>query len=322
MAIFTHLTQLELSRICDEFELGGLVEARFIPFGSINTNAMLDAASGRFFLRHTTVRSEGDLEFEAALLQHLAVARFPAPVMRRARSGLPFVAIAGGRACVFDYLAGEEVTRPGVQVAHCEALGVSLARLHEATRSFTGERPNPYGRPVVRGWLSELRAGADSTVRGAAAELWDILEASEAGEHGLLPSGVIHADLFMDNVKWIGERVSSLFDFEMACQDALVRDVAITVNAWCYDRGYVPALCRALLRGYQAHRPLEQGERAALRAQMMFGAVRFASSRIRDFHLSGVPAERLAPKDYRTYLERARALSAMTDQDVSRLVGL
>jgi homoserine kinase type II len=137
------------------------------------------------------------------------------------------------------------------------------------------------------------------------------------------PRGVIHADLFMDNVKWLGDRVSALFDFEMACRDAYVLDVAITLNAWCFDNGeYRPELCRGLLRGYQVERSLMPVEREHLFGHALFGAVRYTASRIRDFHLSGLPPDKLAPKDFRTYLARARALSAMGPGGLRALAGV
>ena len=140
-------------------------------------------------------------------------------------------------------------------------------------------------------------------------------------EGGLLPRGPIHADLFMDNVKWVGDRISAFFDFEMACRDAFALDVAITLNAWCFDGSYRPELCRALLSGYQGGRKIAGGEAEALYFQVLFGAVRYCASRIRDFHLSPLPPERLARKDYRTYLARARQLHQMQPAGFRQLLG-
>ena len=140
--------------------------------------------------------------------------------------------------------------------------------------------------------------------------------------HGLQPNGIIHADLFMDNVKWLADRVGAFFDFEMACRDAYGLDVAITLNAWCFDGKYLPELCRAFIRGYQEARALLPVERESLFGHALFGSVRYTASRIRDFHLSPLPPEQLTRKDFRTYLARARALDAMGPAGLKALLGL
>jgi homoserine kinase type II len=295
--------------VCAEMALGDLVSATGIPQGSINTNYFLYTTTGRYFLRHTTVRSDADLRFEASLLLLLAESHFPAPHLHLSRSGEPFLALAGGRVSVFGYLPGEELTRDRLTTDHCERLGAELAKLHRIGNSLAGDRANPYGPALVRSWLAELSGHPDEELAGIARECEVHLD--QVAQGGLTPRGVIHADLFMDNVKWLGDRVSAFFDFEMACRDELVLDIAITLNAWCFDREYQPAFCRALVRGYQDVRKLSPGERGRLYRQALFGAVRYTASRIRDFHLSPLPPERLFRKDFRTYLARVRALDAM-----------
>ncbi|MBI3185246.1 MAG: homoserine kinase [Myxococcales bacterium] len=320
MAVYTNLTGADLERAARAFGLGRVISHRFVPEGSINTNVRLDTESGRFFLRHTTVRTAEDLFFEAAVLEHLSAARFPSPTLVRAHEE-PFLPLAGGRVSVFHYLVGEELSRPKLTPEHLERLGQELAKMHLALNSFLPDRPNPYGPTVVRGWLAELERRPEPELSGVGAVLRSALERSQAGE-GLLPRGIIHADLFMDNVKWVGDRVSAFFDFEMVCRDVLSLDLAITLNAWCFEGEYQEPLCRALVRGYQLERRLEPIERERLFHQALFGALRFTASRIRDFHLSTLPPERLARKDFRTYLARVRALSAMGPEGFRASCGL
>ncbi|HEY8207578.1 MAG TPA: homoserine kinase [Myxococcaceae bacterium] len=310
MALYAALTDEDFRAVCAEFTLGDFTSATGIPQGSINTNYFLHTSTGRSFLRYTTVRSDADLRFEAALLLLLHESGFPAPHLHLTRSGESFLPMAGGHVSVFGYLPGEELTRDRLTTDHCERLGAELAKLHRVGQALVGDRANPYGPPLVRRWLEELARHPDEELRGIARECGDHLDLVERTS-GLTPRGVIHADLFMDNVKWLGDRVSAFFDFEMACRDELVLDIAITLNAWCFDREYKPDLCRALLRGYQDVRKLSAGERARLYQQALFGAVRYTASRIRDFHLSPLPPERLFRKDFRTYLARVRALDAM-----------
>lgn len=322
MAIYTELSADELGEIARAFSLGPVSAYRFLPEGSINTNVVLTTERGRYVVRHTTVRTEDDLRFEAELLSHLSLAHFPAPVMLRAGSE-PFVALAGGRACVFGYLVGEELSRARFTEEHALRLGAELARLHRAAMSFGGHRENPYGSTCVEGWLAGLLRHADAEVARAAHELSEIRGRAPALERGLLPQGIVHADLFIDNVKWLGDRVAAFFDFEMACRDAFVLDLAITLNAWCFDQGsYLASRCRALVAGYQSERPLTAQERSALHSYAVFGAVRYAASRIRDFHLSPLPPEKLFRKDFRTYWARARSLDAMGQEGFAALCAL
>ncbi len=323
MAVYTVLKPEAFARVAEAYGLGGVQEVVAIPEGSINTNHRVLTSEGRVFVRHTTVRSAEDLRFEAALLSHLTESHFPSPTLLRTKQGQPFLELEGGRVSVFKWLSGEELRRPQLTPEHLERLGRELGKMHRITQSFGGSRDNPYSAAQVRGWLEGLRGHSDDEVASAADELDEHLDRAEgAREHGLQPRGVIHADLFLDNVKWLADQVLAFFDFEMACVDAYGLDVVITLNAWCFDGQYRPELCRAFIRGYQEARPLAQVERENLFGHALFGAVRYTASRIRDFHLSPLPPEQLTRKDFRTYLARARALDAMGPAGFLELLGL
>jgi len=321
VAIYAALGEGDFETVSREYGLGKVAPTG-IPQGSINTNYRLETSRGRFFLRHTTVRSEADLFFEARLLEHLAEGAFPGPRIVPTLQGGDFLSLAGGRVTLFGYLAGEELSRRQLTTDHLERLGAEVGKLHRLTNSFDLDRQNPYDDATVEGWLRELEIHSDPALRQIATEELRLLERTRRPHLALIPRGVIHADIFLDNVKWLGDRVSAIFDFEMACRDALILDVAITLNAWCFDGAYQPELCAALLRGYQQERPLQEGESEHLLDAARFGAIRYTASRIRDFHLSPLPPERLAPKDFRTYLARSRALAAMDTREFQRLLGL
>jgi homoserine kinase type II len=320
VAIYTPFHFDELARVTDAFGIGRLEAAEGVPQGSINTNYRLTAAGDRYFLRHTTVRSAADLVFEAALVDFLAAGAFPAPRLVRTREGAAFLDAQGGRVSVFHFLAGEELTRAGVTPERAEHLGGTLGRMHRLTQSFSGDRANPYSVGVVRAWMEALASHPDPEVAEFVGVFREHVVAERPGD--LLPRGVIHADLFLDNVKWVGEHISAFFDFEMACRDVYALDLAITVNAWCFDGAYDFGLARALVRGYIAERPLAEGEGEALHGLMLFGAIRYTASRIRDFHLSALPPERLQRKDFRTYWVRAQALAAMAPRTLREKLGI
>jgi homoserine kinase type II len=322
MAVYTPLSDEALQQVVATWALPPLVKAQPIPQGSINTNYRLVTQQGPLFLRHTTVRSEADLAFEAALLEHLHVHRVPAPTLLRTAGGEWWSELLGGRVSLFGWLAGEELTRAHLTPSHLEELGRALARCHRATESFGRRRDNPYGPSTVRAWVEGLLGRPEPELSAAARLLAATLEELASLPPVLEPMGVIHADLFMDNVKWLGERVSALFDFEMACHDAYGLDVAVTLNAWCFEGGYRTEWVRALMRGYVCERPLGPESLLALHRHARYGAVRFTASRIRDFHLSGMSADQLAPKDWRTYLARVRALEQMGEGGFRQLLGV
>ncbi|MCI0569802.1 MAG: homoserine kinase [Myxococcaceae bacterium] len=322
MAVYTVLDDEALSKVSAAWRLGPIRGAEPIPQGSINTNYKLLTDSGPIFLRHTTVRTGEDLAFEAELLAHLHQHRLAVPTLLPTAHGDWWLPLVGGRVSLFRWLAGEELPRAAFTPEHLEALGAALGRLHRATEDFGGSRANPYGAATVAGWVEALRGHADPALRTAAEVMAETLAEVEAHQPELDPRGVIHGDLFPDNVKWLGEKVAALFDFEMACHDVYGLDVAITLNAWCFDGGYQPALARALLRGYTGERPLALHSVRALYPHARFGAVRFCASRIRDYHLPGFPPERLKPKDWRTYLARVRALNALGERGFLALLGV
>jgi homoserine kinase type II len=323
VAIYTELTNEQWSTLAEAYGLGALHSVHGIPQGSINSNFRLEAQKGKFFLRHTLVRKSEDLRFEAGLLGHLAESHFPGPVIEPTVRGEPFVEIAGGRVTLFHLLAGEELRRNQLSDEHLEQLGRELGKLHRLGASFTGQRENPYGLPVVASWLEGLRGVKDPEVAEALTILEPALaEAKKLIPSGLLPRGPIHADVFLDNVKWLGDRISAIFDFEMACVDACALDVAITLNAWCFDGDYLPLLARRFIVGYQEQRPLSGVERGALYGQALFGAVRYTASRIRDFHLSPLGPDKLTKKDFRTYLARVKRLQMLGPEMFQKLVGL
>ncbi len=229
--------------------------------------------------------------------------------------------LKGGLVSLFHFLPGDERTRAELTDLHLSRLGKQVGRLHQLTGAVRGDRPNPYGPATVDGWLEGL--ASERELKEDVNTLWRALAESGHGPE-LLPRGAIHADIFLDNVKWVGDQVSAIFDFEMACLDTYVLDVAITLNAWCFDAdagGYQWQLARAFLDGYEEERPLSADERAGLYFKSLFGAVRYATSRIRDFHLSKLPPDRLFRKDYRTYLKRTVALTGLGPAGFARALG-
>ncbi len=324
MAVYTDLGAGDLAAVARRFGLPAPERARPEPRGATNTNCHLWAGGRRYFLRLNEGKSDAEVLFEAEVLRFLAASRYPVPRLHPADDGRPFAAVAGKQAMLFSYAAGEEISRAQAGPERCRRVGEQLGRLHELSSGFGGDRPNPYAPPRVRGWIEALRpdGGGDPEVRAALPLLEEELALAEALPAA--PRGLVHGDLFVENVLWIGDRVSHVLDWEMSCVDALAWDLGVAVNAWCWvdGHGHDPARVRALLEGYRSRRRLEPETVEALHAWTRYAALRFAASRIHGFLLAGVGPERLTWKDWRGYRDRLLALRALGARGFRARLGL
>lgn len=322
LALYTVLTPDELAAAVRPFGLPAPDRVKPEPRGGVNSNYHLWAGGERWFLRIAEGKTDADVRFEAEVHRFLFEARFPVPRLLLAADGRPFAPVAGKQAMLFAYAPGEELDRAGVTPERCRRVGAQLGRLHELAGGFTSERENPYAPARVARWMTELRTagGAGAEVRAALPLLEEELE--EADRLPGAPRGLVHGDLFRDNVLWIGDRVGYVLDWEMSCVDAFAYDLAVTLSAWCYVDGYEPARARALVEGYRARRALEPETVEALFPFARYAALRFTVSRIHGYHLAALGADRLARKDWRRYRDRLLALRAMGDRGYRALLGL
>jgi homoserine kinase type II len=253
-----------------------------------------------------------DLPYFLGLMQHLAEHGLPCPQPVHGRDGAALRVLAGRPAAICTFLPGVWPRR--VRPEHCAPLGAALAQLHRAGEGFAGRRANALG---PAGWpplLERCRATGDALRAGLIAELDAALDAILAAwpVPGALPEGQIHADLFPDNVFFLEgadrrPRVSGLIDFYFACTDLLAYDIAVCLNAWCFepDAAFNVTKARAMLAAYQATRPLEPAERAALPVLCRGAALRFLLTRLYDW--TATPAGALVTrKDPLEYLRKLR----------------
>ena len=320
MALYTPLTPQELADVAALYGLPTPERTAPEPKGSINTNYHLWAGGERYFLRLNEGKTDAEVAFEAEVLAFLSEARFPAVRLLLSRDGRPHLPVRGRQAMLFAYCAGEEVAREAVGPIHCQRIGEQLGRLHDLASAFTAERSNPYGIERVAPWLDELEpdGGGDEAVRQALPVLHEELERARG-----LPSpprGLVHGDLFIDNVLWIGDRVSALLDWEMACTDPFAYDLAVAVNAWCYTSQFERPRAAALMRGYLSRTRAHPETLRALYPYARYAALRYTASRIHAFHLAELGEDRLAWKDWSRYRDRLLALRAMGEDGFRALV--
>lgn len=282
MAVFTSVSEAELTAWLGDYSLGQLLELQAIASGIENTNYFVTTSNGRFVLTLFEKLTADELPFYLNLMAHLARHGIPCPCPVANRRNQFLGKLNGKPACIVSRLSGKSITAPNI--AQCAAIGAMLGQMHIAGQSFSQIMPNPRGAawrtataPQVRPFLdTEQAALLDSEVALHARQNW-----------AALPQGVIHADLFRDNVLLEENRVGGLIDFYFACSDALLYDVAITVNDWCMDAdGSLDAVrAQAFLRAYHAVRPLLDSEREAWLLMLRVAALRFWLSRLFDLHL-------------------------------------
>lgn len=309
MAVFTHVGRAELERLLDGYAIGRLVGFEGAPDGVENTTYFVTTSDGRFVLTLFEKRVDhADLPFFLALMEHLATRGFPAPLPVADRRGAALRSLCGRPAAIFTHLAGAPRMAPTAM--DCAVLGGVLARLHDATAGFPLRRDNALGPAGWRGLAAACRAGADSCAPGLGVLIDSETEFIEANWPPDLSSGAIHADLFPDNVFFLGEDVSGVIDFYFSCTDFLAYDLAVAANAWASDGGrFDPCRAGALIDAYQSVRPMSPVERAAMPILLRGASLRFLLTRLYDRlnPVAGAAVTEKDPLEYRDLLLVHRA---------------
>jgi homoserine kinase type II len=307
MAVYTEVSDDELNAFVSAYDIGDVVGCKGIAEGVENSNYLLQTTKGPYILTLYEKRvNPAELPFFIDLMEHLARTgvRCPVPVM--AKDGKALRTLSGRPAAIITFLNGMWPRR--IEAWHCLELGKALAELHVAGKSFPQQRANNLS---LEGWKTlfdkidpsaaqNVEAGLSNMIAGELIELTKAWPTS-------LPTGVIHADLFPDNVFFLGKACSGLIDFYFACTDFLAYDVAICMNAWCFEPDGALNVTKAtkLFAGYESVRPLSADEKQALPILARGSAVRFLLTRLYDW--VNTPAGALVkPKDPREYLRKLK----------------
>jgi homoserine kinase type II len=306
MAVYTEVSDTELDAFLAHYDLGKLLSYKGIAEGVENSNYLLHVEAGFFILTLYEKRvAQGDLPFFLSLLEHLATHGLNCPQPVKARNGEMLSQLAGRPAVIVTFLEGVSSRRPSV--GQCSALGGSLAQLHAAGAGFEQIRKNALS---VEAWpilFDSAKTRADEIQDGLAEFIELELAFLSSSWPRDLPSGIIHADLFPDNVLFLDDTVPGLIDFYFACTDFFAYDLAICLNAWCFepDLSFNVTKALALVDTYEKSRPLTQAEFAALPVLARGAALRFALTRLVDW--LNVPQGALVrPKDPLEYVKKLR----------------
>jgi homoserine kinase type II len=301
MAVYTDVSDEALGAFLDEYSIGGLVAFRGIAEGVENSNFSLRTTAGDFILTLYEKRVDpADLPWFLGLMRHLADGGISCPLPVAGRDGAALRRLCGKHAAITSFLPGVWPRR--VQPMHCAPLGRALGQLHVAGRGFAPVRANGLGPTAWAPLLEACRGRAGEVQAGLAEELDRVVPGILARWPVGLPVGHIHADLFPDNVFFLGGAVSGLIDFYFACTDILAYDIAVCLNAWCFEPDFTfnVTRARALLRGYAEVRGLEAAELAALPVLCQGAALRFLLTRLFDWlnTPAGAMVTRKSPMEY------------------------
>jgi homoserine kinase type II len=306
LAVYTDITEDELGRFLGDYDAGSLMSYKGIAEGVENSNFLLHTDKAPYILTLYEKRVDpADLPFFLGLMQHLADRGLSCPLPVARKDGQLLGELAGRPGALISFLEGMWLRKPAAH--HCRQVGEALARMHIAGQGFEITRKNALS---VAGWRplwDKSEARADEVETGLKGEISAELDYLESHWPTDLPSGVIHADLFPDNVFFLDDKLSGLIDFYFACNDFLAYDLSVCLNAWCFEKDWSYNITKgmALIEGYQSVRPLSAAEAEALPLLCRGSALRFFLTRLYDWIMTP-PGAMVTKKDPKEYLRKLR----------------
>lgn len=309
MALLTELPLQEAQRLGNAFGLE-IASIEALSAGSVNSNfRFLTSDGARYFARIYEEQGLDGARGELRLVERLAAAGVPVARSLKTSDGELVVEIAGKPFAIYEWLDGEILCLGRVTPAACERVGAALARVHLCSAEAGSISEGRFRPADLRARLERIEGRDRRRFESAIALIGEKLAHYEARRSAHIPRGVIHSDLFRDNVLWSGSEIAALLDFESACWGSFAYDVMVTILAWCYRAEFDLDCVQALLRGYSGVRRMTSDEIAALCVEGAIGCLRFATTRITDFSLR-VPEGTPPLRDYRRFLARLDALEA------------
>lgn len=317
MAILTVPSEADLAALADAYALGPLESAEGLEAGTVNTSYRLVLGGRRFFLRIYEEQGPDGADQEAALLLHLAKAGVPTPTPEAGRDGRRTRIVAGKPAALFRWVDGAMVCTNGVSVQHAEVIGGALARIHLAGpppgRALGGGR---FGPNEIMARCDRVATSRDEVARTLAEPLREAVCSVAARRRATKATsrGLVHGDLFRDNVLWDRDRITALLDFESAHEGPFVFDLAVTILSWSFRDDFELPVARAIVSGYRSVRELDQEERDAFFDEAVLACLRFTVTRITD------DAIRVG-KRWQRFVHRREALERMGPSGVREAFG-
>ncbi|HBH26251.1 MAG TPA: homoserine kinase [Rhodospirillaceae bacterium] len=306
MAVYTPLTRAQVAAFLAAYDLGALERHEGIAQGVSNTNYHVFTSRGRYILTLFEPRrmKAAEAPFFLDFMAHVGARGIPCPQPITARDGAALRTLADKPAVLLPFLPGREILDADLTPDHCAQMGALTARLHLAAADFPQRRVNPMGASCLAGMAHALQPHMGLHSRGLRALVDEELVHIAQHWPRNLPAGVVHADLFPDNVFFEDEGLAAVIDFYMSCTDFYAYDLSVTLNAWCFGPGPAQA---AFLESYEAVRPLSEAERAALPVLRRAAALRFVLTRLEELTQHD-PATMMTPKDPGEYIDKLLCL--------------
>jgi homoserine kinase type II len=329
VAVLTSIDDTDARALLAAYGLGALGRWEGIAGGSVNSNFALVGEDGvRVFLRLYEEQDFGGAQRETAMLERLARAGVPTPPPLRRVDGSLVSTVRGKPAALFPWREGAIRCQASVTPDDTRLVGEALARVHLAGAEEAIDHGRFRFQDLCRR-LDRIASSGDDRFAPLAAPLRDALSRVNAARDPHLPAGLIHSDLFRDNVLWGGEgggkaasdRLVALLDFESACRGTYVYDLMVTMLSWCYGDRFEARLATALRAGYESVRPLAAAEKDALCVEGSFGALRFTITRITDYAMRTSATGPRSIKDWRRFMKRFEELQVLGPPGVRELLG-
>ncbi len=309
MAVYTEPAKTFLTSLAEDYGFGRIAKVVGIPEGSVNSNFALETTRGRFLLRIDEVKSEAEVRREMDLLSFLRKHSFPCPHPLQDRTGRFYRDYESKCAAVFRYYEGRVIPPTKLRPSQLETIGRTLGDLHVIGKGYKKGIDNRFSFERIVDLFQNVRNRLPNYFRKITRTLEDEIEYLTQYLENKLPKGIIHGDLFPDNLLFRGEKLTAMLDFEAACRGKFVFDLATAVNALCFvDGAYSLDRFRYLLQGYEAVRTLSLAEWDAFPNELRYSALRFTVTRLHDFFLDPDRARERVNKDFHEFLERLEVL--------------
>src|ERR1700676_4072616 len=309
MAVYTEQRKPFLKELADDYSLGRVTSAAGIPEGSVNTNYVLETAKGKFLLRVDEVKGENELKREIDLLSFLRKHAFPCPHPMQDRMGRFYRNFNNRCVSLFKYQEGKVLAPARMKPSQLETIGHALGDLHVIGKAYKKGIDNRFSFERIADLYLTVRNRLPNYFRKITRTLEDEIENLTAFSEGKRTKGIIHGDLFPDNLLFRGEKLTAVLDFEAACRGKFIFDIATAVNALCFvDGGYLLDRFRYGLRGYESVRTLSLAEWDAFPNELRYSSLRFTVTRLHDFFLKPTAGAARVDKDFREFFDRLRVL--------------
>jgi len=321
MAVYTILDRGTLVGVAACHGLGKLAKAAGVPAGSVNTHYLLETNKGKFFLKIDEVKSAPEAQHELDLLLFLRSQGFPCPRPLADRQGHYFHDYGGKAVSVYPPLPGRTFSEAELTPAHLEQAGQMLGSLHILAQGYKRGIDNRFSFERIVELYDWVSARVPGHFKQVIHTLDDEIEHQQQFQEDKLPKGIIHGDLFADNLLFRGGKLVGVLDFEAACSGKFIYDLATAVNALCYREGrYIFERFAALLQGYQQVRTLSLPEWDAFPNELRFSALRFTVTRLKDFFLRPMDNGIRVNKDFREFFARLQVLRRERPGGMDRLL--